>query len=39
MARRAKHFGSLSDEALAKIYDTLAATISPKSDLEYSSPF
>ena len=39
MARRAKHFGSLSDEALAKVYDTLAATISPKSDLEYASPF
>ncbi len=39
MARRAKHFGAVSDEALGKIYDTLAATISPKSDLEYASPF
>ena len=39
MARRAKHFGALSDEALTKVYDILAATISPKSDLEYASPF
>jgi endonuclease III len=39
VARRPKHFGTLDDSSLAKIYDTLAATISPKSDLEYGSPF
>jgi endonuclease III len=39
VAKRAKLHGSLDDAALAKIYDKLAATISPKSDLEYGSPF
>lgn len=39
MAKRPKHHGALDDASLAKIYDTLAATISPKSDLEYGSPF
>lgn len=39
MAKRAKHHGALDDAAVAKIYDTLAAIISPKSDLEYGSPF
>ena len=39
MAKRPKHHGTLDDASLAKIYDTLAATISPKSDLEYGSPF
>jgi len=39
MARRLKHHGTLDDASLAKIYDTLAKTIDPKSDLEYGSPF
>ncbi len=39
MAKRAKHHGKLDDNALAAIYDTLAATITPKSDLEYASAF
>jgi endonuclease-3 len=39
MAKRAKYHGKLGDDALAAIYDTLAATITPKSDLEYSSAF
>ncbi len=39
MAKRPKHHGTLDDASLAKIYDTLAAIISPKSDLEYGSPF
>ncbi len=39
MAKRPKHHGVLDDASLAKIYDTLAKTISPKSDLEYGSPF
>lgn len=39
MGKRPKYHGTLADAALAKIYDALAATISPKSDLEYGSPF
>jgi len=39
VAKRPKHHGALADASLAKIYDTLAATISPKSDLEYGSAF
>jgi endonuclease-3 len=39
MVKRPKHHGAIEDAALAKIYDALAATISPKSDLEYGSPF
>ncbi len=39
MARRPKYFGALPVAALASIYDTLAQTISPKSDLEYGSAF
>jgi endonuclease III len=39
VAKRPKYHGALDDASLAKIYDTLAATISPKSDLEYDSPF
>ncbi len=39
MGKRPKHHGALDDAALAQIYDALAATISPKSDLEYGSPF
>jgi endonuclease III len=39
VAKRPKHHGTLDDASLAKIYDKLAATISPKSDLEYGSPF
>lgn len=39
MAKRPRYHGSLDDASLAKIYDTLARTIDPKSDLEYGSPF
>jgi len=39
MARRPKYFGTLPDDAVAAIFDTLAKTINPKSDLEYGSPF
>lgn len=39
MAKRPKLHGPLDDAAVAKIYDTLAAIISPRSDLEYGSPF
>jgi endonuclease III len=39
VGKRPKHYGNLTDAALMKIYDALAATISPKSDLEYGTPF
>src|SRR5687768_9593612 len=39
VAKRVKHQGKLDDDALLAIYDTLAATITPKSDLEYTSAF
>lgn len=39
MAKRAKYHGALEDVAVAEIFDTLARIITPKSDLEYGSPF
>jgi endonuclease-3 len=39
MARRPKHHGALDDTRIARIFAALAATIDPKSDLEYGSPF
>ena len=39
VARRAKHFGALPDSDVAKVFDCLARTIDPKSDLEFGSPF
>lgn len=39
MPRRPKHHGALDDAHIARIYDILARTIDPKSDLEYGSSF
>jgi endonuclease-3 len=39
VARRPKYYGTLDDASLAAIYNALATSINPKSDLEYGSSF